>query len=273
MKRLLVMLLVPAVITAACGAENKDQNTQVNEQDKTKTTQEGKSTLKIDPKPENDSKVVARVNGVPIYEDELRGKNLQRLINDEVLYQKGLGSGLGEKYAQKVRDYRKHLIVNDMKSELFENAPPEKEISDEEIQTYYDNNPQKYTFVRMQEVGFADKGLGDEILGKMKSGEDLSEIVNAYAESGANVVGRNLGFDREMLQKFDSIELGSVTEVLTKPDGTYSVIKIVEVKPIPLHQAKSSIRTQLEAKRKRQANEEYANQIIEENSIEIEIVN
>ncbi len=275
MKKLLVLLILPAVIIAACGApdkgEDKAENKTVNESSN-KSPEQAQSTLKIDPKPQRDSKVLARVNGVPIYEDELKGRPLQHLITEEVIYQKGLGLGLDEKYAEKVRDYNKQLIVHDLKMEVLENLPPTKEVSDEDIKTYYDNNPERYTFVRMHEVGFVDKKLGDEILAKVKSGEDLTEIVNAYVESGANVVGRDLGFNREMVKKFDTVELGSVTDIITKPDGSYGVIKIVEIKPIPIRQTERAIRQLLEAKRKSYANDNYANQIIEENGVEVEII-
>lgn len=275
MKRLLVLLILPAVIVAACGApdksEDKAENKTVNESSN-KSPEQAQTAIKIDPKPQRDSKVVARVNGVPIYQDELKGRPIQHLITEEVLYQKGLWLGLDEKYAEKVRDYKKQLIVHDLQADVLENLPPMKEVSDEEVQSYYDNNSEKYTFVRMQEVGFVDKNLGDEILRKMKSGEDLTEIVNGYAESGANVVGRDLGFNRAMVKEFDTVGLGSVSDIITKPDGSYSVIKIVEIKPIPLRQTERAIRSLLKAKRKSYANDNYANQIIEENNIKVEII-
>lgn len=270
MKRLLVLLIVPAVFIAACGAPDKSENKAVKET--SDESPEQAQNVKTDPKPKRDSKVVARVNGVPIYQNELKGRPLQYLITEEVIYQKGLGLGLDEKYAQKLRDYKKQLVVHELKMDILENLPPTKEVSDEEIKSYYDNNPDRYTFVRMHEVGFVDKNLGDEILEKMKSGEDLTEIVNAYLESGANVVGRDLGYNREMVKEFDAVELGSVTDVITKPDGSLSVIKIVEIKPIPLHQTERPIRRILEAKRKGYANDNYANQIIQESGIEVEII-
>ena len=272
MKRIIMLLILPAVLAAGCGTQEKAQDKKAGESSE-QTEMQGQTGVKIDPKPQRDDKVVARVNGVPIYHDELKGRPVQHLISEEIIYQKGLGLGLDEKYAERMRDYQKQLIVHDLKMELLENQPPMKEISNEEIKSYYDSNPAKYTFVRMQEVGFTDKNLGDEILGKVKSGEDLTELVNSYVESGANVVGRDLGYNREMVKKFDVIELGAVTDVITKPDGSYGVIKIVEIKPIPLNQTERAIRRTLEAKRKSYAFDNYANQIVEENNIEIEIFN
>jgi len=164
------------------------------------------------------------------------------------------------------------LIVSDIKSNVLEDMPAAKEVSDEEIQSYYENNPRKYTFFRMQEVAFADKGLGDEIQSRVKGGEDLTEIVNSYTQSGANVVGKDLGYNKELLSQFGTFEVGSVTGVISKPDGTYSVVKIVEVKPIPLNQSERAIRHLLEAKRKAQAQDDYASQIAEESGIKIEIM-
>ena len=267
MKGLLAILILPALIVIGCGAQEKSENKEGAAQDTG-----ANSALKTDPKPQMDSEVVARVNGVPIYKDELNGRPVKELVSEEVIYQKGLGMGIDEKYAQKLRDYRKQLVVHEMKGDILEELPPAKQISDEEILSYYEANPKKYTFVRMQEVGFADKDLGDEIVGKMKGGEDLTEIVNSYTESGANVVGRDLGYSREMLKLFDTVELGAVTDVITKPDGSYSVVKIVEIKPIPLTQSERAIRRLLEAKRKSSAYEEYADIIIKENGAQIEII-
>jgi len=83
MKRLLVLLILPAVIVAACGApdksEDKAENKTVNESSN-KSPEQAQTAIKIDPKPQRDSKVVARVNGVPIYQDELKGRPIQHLI-------------------------------------------------------------------------------------------------------------------------------------------------------------------------------------------------
>jgi hypothetical protein len=259
------MLLLTAAFFAGCGQSDKMEVENVND---------GGDALRIDPKSANESKVVARVNGVPIYEDELRGgRPVEYYITEEILYQKGLGMGLDDKYVEKIRDYKKQLIVHDIRTTILEDLPPTKEVSDEDIQNYYDMNPQKYTVVRMQEIAFVDKRLGDEILTRVKNGEDLTEIVNSYAESGANVVGRDLGHNRGLLNEFDTLELGSVSKVIEKPDNTYSVIKIVEIKPVPLQQTKRAIKHLLEAKRIKHAQDNYANKIAKENDIKIEIMN
>lgn len=271
MNKLLVMLLLSAAFIAACGQSGDNEEANVKD-DSSQSTAEGDDALKIDPRPEREGKVVARVNGVPIYEDELKGRPVQYLITDEILYQKGLGLGLDAKYADTIRDYKKHLVVHDIRTGILEDLPPTKEVSDEEIESYYESYPAKYSFVRIHEVAFVDKSLGDEIYNKVKNGEDLTEIVNAYTESGANVVGKDLGYNRELLNQFDTIEVGSVSDVLSKPDGTYSVIKIVEIKPIPLYQAERGIRQLLEAKRKTFAQNRYANEIVKENNIKIEIM-
>lgn len=271
MKRLLAVLIMPALIVAACGGQDKPESKAQNESERA-GTDNGPGGLRSDPKPERNTDVVAIVNGIAIYKDELKGRPVKDLISEEVIYQKGLGMGLEDKYTQKLRDYRKQLIVNDIRSDILDGLPPSKEVSDEEIQGYYNNNPLKYNFVRMHEIGFSDEGLGEEILTKVKSGEDPAEIANSYSESGANVLSRDLGYSREMLKHFNDVEVGAVTEIITKPNGSYSVIKIIEIKPIPLRQSERAIRRLLEAKRKTAAYNDYADQIVEESGIEIEIV-
>lgn len=271
MKSLWAILILPAFIIVGCGTQEQPEN-EPEAKNEQKSAAEVQTALKTDPKPERQTQVVATVNGIPIYQDELKGRQVKDLVSDEVLYQKGLALGLDEKFTQKLRDYRKQLIVNDMKSDILEDLPAEKVVSDEEVQQYYDNNKAKYSFVRMYEIGFSDEGLGEEIAGKLEEGEDPSEIADSYSETGANVLGRDLGYSKEMLKHFRNIEVGAVTEVITKPNGTYSIIKIVEMKPIPLRQSERAIKRILEAKRKTTAYNAYADQIIEENNVEIDIV-
>lgn len=271
MKRLLAILILPAFIVIGCGTEQQPENEPKtdNEPKSADNTQTG---LKTDPKPEMSTEVVATVNGVPIYREELKGRPVKDLISEEIIYQKGLGLGLEDKFTQKLRNYRKQLIVNDLKSDILEELPAAKEVSDEEILQYYEDNQPKYSFVRMHELGFTDDGLGEDITKRLEAGEEASEIASSYSDSGVNVLNRDLGYSKEMLKYFNNIEVGAVTEVITKPDGSYSIVKIVEIKPIPLRQSERAIKRILEAKRKTNAYNAYADKIIQENGVEIEMV-
>ncbi len=124
--------------------------------------------------------------------------------------------------------------------------------------------------MRIHEISFPDSSLGSEIKDKAKSGEELQNIANSYPDIVITV--NDIGFNRFMSKHFKTMEVGTVSEVIQKPDGTFSVLKIVEIKDIPLYKSKSSIRHILKAKRKAGLYERYAKKVADKNNITIEII-
>lgn len=223
-------------------------------------------------KPERDSKVVARVNGVPIYEDELDGKPIDTLITEEILYQEGLKRGLLDKYENQVMAFQMSLIVNDVKRSILDDMPPTKPITNEDIEKYYQDSIDKYRYAKLQEINFADKNLGEEIKQMAAEGKELQDIEDKYAESGNEVTVRDLGYNKELLTHFSVVEQGAVTDVIEKSDGTFSILRIVEVKETPIQHSRAAIRSALEARRHATAINSYASNLVEENDMNIEIL-
>ena len=263
--RKLYILLVFIVLV---GCNQTDTNTQStsNEQENVQNDSNNTGTV-----PERTGKVLARVNGSPIYEDDLKGKTLDAVITDEIIYQVGLKQGLDSEIQDKVNQYQRVLVVGREKDKMLENAPPTKDVSDEQIQQYYDMNKDRYTYFRIHEITFPNANIGIEIKDKAEKGEDLQDIANSYPDQAVTVT--DIGFNRSMIQKFNTKEVGSISEVIQKPNGTFSVLKIVDTKDIPLSTSKKSIRNSLEAKSQARFVDSQAKQAAKENNIEIEIVN
>ncbi len=224
----------------------------------------------VQDEPQREGKVIARVNGQPLYEEDLNGRNLEYLISEEIIYQEGVRQGLNKQYRNQVRDFEKSLVIRGTKESILENAEPTKEVSFEEIQNYYEKNKDKYMHVRINEISFPDSNLGNEIIEKAKGGEDLQNIANSYPDLVITV--NDIGYNRSMVKHFKTREVGTVSEVIQKPDGTFSVLKIVEVKDIPLNASKKPIRHILEARRKSIMFESYSRKIANENNMTIEII-
>jgi len=157
-----------------------------------------------------------------------------------------------------------------MKQRIRENAEPEKGISNEEIENYYESNKDKYTNVRLYEISFPDSNLGDEIIEKAKGEKELQNIANSYPDLAINI--NDIAYNRSMDQHFKTREVGTVSEVIQKPDGTFSVLKIVEIKDIPFNASKKPIKHILEAQQKARMFDDYAQKTAEENNMTIEIV-
>ena len=103
---------------------------------------------------------------------------------------------------------------------------------------------------------------------KVSQGEDLQQIAVSYEDIPVNV--SDLGYNRKLAQQFKNKEVGAVSEVIQKENGTFAVMKIVEIKEIPLSASKNAISHILEARRKGDMFENKANRLAEENGITIE---
>ncbi len=268
------LLLFIVLILIGCNQSDSDSKAPADDNTGTGVKQSQSSmnenTSVVDTETEREGKVVARVNGHPIYEDSLYGRNLEYVINEEILYQIGIRQGLDKQYRAKARNFGKNLIIQGIKTSIYENAEPTKEISGEEIKNYYESNKDKYTYARIQEISFPDSSLGSEIKDKIKSGEELQTIANSYPDIPITV--KDIGYNRAMVEHFTAIEVGSVSEVIKKPDGTFSVLKIVETKDVPFNVSKNSIKYGLEAKRRAQMVDSYIRKAVEENNMTIEII-
>lgn len=269
----LLLLFVFAVLIA-CNqsdsgdtANTSDSQNSTNEQSQNAPTEQ---TATTDPEPVRDGKVLARVNGKPIYEDDINGQNLEFVITEEIIYQAGLQKGVSKEIEKKVNEFERVLVIKETKIDLLENMAPAKEISEEDIQRYYELNKDKYMYIRMHEISAPDVNVGLEIKKKAEAGEELEDIANSYTDIAVTVT--DIGFNRELAQEFENKEIGSVSEVIQKSNGTFSVLKIVDVRDLPLQNSRKSIRHILEAKRKAEMYDNYAKRLADENNITVEIV-
>lgn len=256
-----VSLLLITITMLGCSQEdyeNKKSDAEVN----------NISTAQSEQK--KTGKVLARVNGSPIYEDDLRGRNLKFVLAEEIIYQAGLKEGVDSSIKDQVKRYEKTLVIKNVKSNILENAEPTKKISDEEIQEYYELNKHKYTYYKVREITFPDLALGEEIKEKAKNEDNLNDIANSYPDLTISVM--DVDFNRSMLSRFENTQVGSVSEVIQKPSGTYGILKIVETKERPLSASKRSIRHILESIRKAELFENYSDRAAEEYNIKVEII-
>ena len=100
--------------------------------------------------------------------------------------------------------------------------------------------------------------------------KELKDIEAQYPDS--DVKYKDIGFNRTLGGYFENKEVGAVSDVIEKKDGTYSILKIVEIREMPFDQIKGQLGVTAEARRKARAYNEFAKKIAEENNFEIEII-
>ena len=264
-------LLFTVLILIGCNQSDSDSEAPPADNAKTDTQSSiNENTSAAQDEPERIGKVIARVNGQPIYEDDLNGKSLEDVITEEIIYQEGLSQGIDKKYRDKVKDFERKLIIRDTKQSILENSEPTKKVSDEDIKNYYERNKNKYMHVRINEISFPDSNLANEIREKAQGEEELQTIANSYPDMVITV--NDVGYNRNMARHFKTREVGSVSEAIQKPDGTFSILKIVEIKDIPLNASKKSIKHRLEARRKALMFDNYARRAVKEKNMTIVII-
>lgn len=264
MKKTIPVLLTVLLLLSACGQSGTKESA-----DKSGSTNQEPASYK----PESSSKVVARVNGVSIYEDELNGRPVDSLVTDEILYQEGLKEGLEKKFQNKIREYQMTLVVREIKNRVLDKMPPEKEITEKDILDYYNSvKDSKYTTYRIEEINFQDEKQGEQIIKMAKEGKSFEDIAKSLSNAESQVTAQDLGFNKDMTIYFESREVGSISNVVSKKDGAFSVLKITEAKETPYNSVKNTIKYVIEARRKGAAYDQAAKEIAKENGFTVEIV-
>ena len=215
---------------------------------------------------------LALVNGVPIYADELNGRSVDSLVTDEILYQEGLKEGLEKKYQDKIRQYQMSLVVRELKGAIVAKMPPEREITDKDLLDYYNSNKDtNYTNYRIEEINFQDEELGEQIIKMAKEGKSFQDIAKELSGDKSQITVNDLGFNKKLNIYFQAKEPGSISGVITKQDGAYSVLKILEIKEIPYNSVKNAIKYFIEARREGAAYNQAARETAKENGFIVEI--
>ncbi len=262
MKRLFPFLALVILVSLGCEKQEKKEETTP-----TKETPAKQAAQTSTP-----GRIVARVNGKPIYEKDLGGRPLEYVIADEVIYQEGLKRGLDKKLEPQIEQYKRGLIVTTIKNEIISSLPKGGEVTDKEIEDYYNENESRFTHLRVKEIILKDKNLAEEAHKRAMSGEDLEKIASDLsAKSGENIPVKELVFGVRYNELFKGKSVGSVSDVIQE-GNEFKVIKLIEVIKIPLAKSSESIKYLVLAKRRDDAIREFANKVSKEDNIKVEIL-
>jgi predicted CopG family antitoxin len=262
MKRLFPLLALIILVSLGCEKREKKEETTPTKEAPTKQTAQTNTP----------DRIVARVNGKPIYEKDLGGKPLENIVADEVIYEEGLKRGLDKKLESQIEEYKRGLIVSTLKSEIINSLPKGGEVTDKEIEDYYKENESKFTHMRVKQMTFEDKSLAEEAHKRAMSGEDFEKIASDLsAKSGGNIPVKDLVFGVRYNELFKGKDVGSVSDVIQE-GNEFKVIKLVEVIKIPLAKSSESIKYLVLAKRREDAIREFANKVSKEDNIKVEIL-
>jgi foldase protein PrsA len=137
------------------------------------------------------------------------------------------------------------LTLADLKEDIETNIKIEKlmaediEITEDEVESYYKENKSNFDTPESIEVSHIlveDKETAQEILDKLKSGEDFAELAKEYSTDTATAEkGGELGFitSGEMVEEFEkaafALKVGEISDIV-KTDYGYHIIKATDYK-------------------------------------------
>ena len=113
MTQLKLSLLFIFLILIGCNQSDSNSNAPSVDNTDTKQSQPSMNdnTSAVETEPERIGKVLARVNGQPIYDDDGTRADLEFFITEEIIYQEGIIKGLDKSDRDKVRDFERGFII------------------------------------------------------------------------------------------------------------------------------------------------------------------
>jgi peptidyl-prolyl cis-trans isomerase C len=210
-------------------------------------------------KPQPTAKVLAKVNGTPITEDDLRmsvrtahgmvpeGEKLRALddvIQAELLYQEGLRLGLDKDpgYLKEIAKMEKQL-ANMKRAEITRRLyntqiASRVEITNQEAQEYYSkNDDQIQTELHLGMIKFANKEDAEAALKKIRSGEPFKKMAEANLPQGMPAGHRSpwdLGFvtwgqiPEEFWPAVHKLKPGEVSDVVSSKRTGFHIFTLLE---------------------------------------------
>lgn len=172
----------------------------------------------------------AKKAGIEITEEEVQGE-LDKLIEayggedafkDAMLY-----------YGYDVDEMKKNINMNFKIKRLLE---PRVEITDEEIEEYFNENIYEFTIqeqVKASHILVREENEANEIYKKLQNGENFEDLAKEFSMDGSSIYGGDLGyFGRgEMVKEFEdtafSLDIGETSEPVKSEFG-YHIIKVFD---------------------------------------------
>jgi len=268
-----MIITLSLIFFTSFGSKNSVSEIRESNEDKSSKTaelQKVEETSKSSEDKDDAKKLLARVNGLPIYEEDLRGRPLEYVIQTEILYDEALRRGLDKRYENIINDYKKTLLIREYKNDLTKSI--DEDISDEEVKEYYDRNKDSYTNVYVYELSTKDEELTNQLYKRVLAGEDMNKIAYEFeAEEKGKVILKEFYLPNQYKNYLEKLEPGELSNVI-KGRNYYLIYKIINVKVKPLKTVHSPITYRIIGEKKAKLIEQFAERIKDEQGIEVEIL-
>lgn len=220
--------------------------------------------------------------------DEIFNEHYQYFLSQNQLTEEQFASILTMQGIGSLADYKKLfmeqfmeqnemlLLINELQYSIVNSV----EVSDAEIEKYYNENKDRFTVeeqVEASHILVEDEETAKEILNKLNNGSDFAELAKEYSLDGSASRGGNLGFfpRGRMVKPFEeaafALQVGEISEPV-KTDFGYHIIKVTnrqEAKTLSLEESKEDIRSTLLYQKQMETLRTYLMELRENAEVEI----
>lgn len=222
--------------------------------------------------------------------EKIVGENIKRLGSEEKF------KGALKKEGLTIDSFRKKITKYRMVNILMENITKESEYSDEELKAYFENNKAQYKrpeamhvwhiLLKVDPVASEDEWLkkkeyAEQLIQKIKSGEDFRDVAYKYSEDSWKVKEGDLGIvhrgqlEPELEQAAFSLKEGEVGGPVRTIHG-FHILKAGERKPeeqLSFEDVKQKLKNQLRISRFNEKKAALIERLKEKYPVKILIVN
>ena len=250
---------------------------------------------------ETEGKVVAKVNGTAITEEDLsfrlpgphgekrasgNQKALDDVITEELLYQQGLKIGLDKdpKYQAQIARFERqltHVKRAEMRRRVYNTQVAAKvEVTQVDAKNYYDKNVDRITTeLHLGVIPFNNREAAGEALGKIRGGATFESVARGVMGSQVSA-GRepwDLGFLSWEQIPIDFVEAvyrlkpGEVSDIVSSPRTAFQIFKLFDARKNPKAEfanLSGEIMNRLRDEKVREAYEQYVEKLKKEAKIE-----
>lgn len=168
------------------------------------------------------------------------------------------------------------MLINELQSGVIESV----DVSDDEIQEYYDDNNEEFNReeeIEASHILVETEEEAEEVLAQLNEGADFAEMASEYSIDGSAQQGGNLGrFAKgRMVAEFEDaafdLEKGELSDIIETEFG-YHIIKVTnkyEAGEISFEDAKEDIENNLYQQKEMDKFNEYLEELEENADIEI----
>ena len=268
-KKFLITAMIAGLAFSCSQAPDESPKASVSKANVSQSAKTNTAPVNTNVEIDKSKTVAATVNGSPIYKEDLRGNKLDKAINEEILFQHGVNLGLDKKVEQRVNDFRKSLVISQIKIDAINEYMALNPVTAEEIEERYSQlKKNRFLFLKLQEMEIADENTANDIHSKVAGGADFSKAASANPKATVKEMDR---LTKRFNQFFTEMKVGEVSKVVEN-NGKYYIYRISEVQSMPETDAKRRINLEKKAEKKRQAIARLIQKLKTKEGYKIEII-